>query len=901
MEVLAAVGLASSVVQFVQFGSLLCKEIHEYSSAFGRAPQKITDIERRVSLILTTLADVEDNGKAELDQEGRTIEDCNAKIKEVLVILNTLKLTPRPLEGKATSREWLQRSLTRIEVGWKAFKALHGDVKIEALQLSLDRLLALLALQLQVKANKKLDGSTEAIICRIESLDLDVRQEQKIYEQAGERGIKHVIPFVRNARFVGREEHIKKLEEKFSLGEPQVALCGLGGVGKTQIALEYAIRLKERSPSVSVFWVFASNGSRFEDAYRRIASICGIPGTRDPNANLLQIVHDWLERTYPCKWLMIVDNVDNASDFFEMQLFGKSMYEYVPQSPNGVTLYTTRNRDIAVDLASDQDPIHVGCLSTEEADQLLDKYVRDASTSDERLEFLQALEFLPLAITQAVAFMAKRRKTIAQYLKLFEKSDEAKARLLNYEFSDHGREARALDSVARTWIISFNLIKSNHSRAADLLTLMSFLDPQSVHPSLLLDDGENEWDLFDALEVLLAFSLIKINESDGTYSMHRLVQIVTCSWLASSSVGYYDKYAMQALFTIANRFPNGFVRNTAASVYVPHAEKVLASETKRTRLPDKLNQAMLLHKTAKYYCSLGHLNIAVARAKTAHSIRSETLGRLHPDTIVSLSSLGWINNRLRQYSVTQEIIEPVLGILIENGAFPVGLIREAANVLAQTLISQNQLDSAERLIRRVVPDNVIDKFAPSLLKKPSHDDLESYRLIVALGRIYLRRSAHEVAEEHYQKALTLYQKAFEKCSVDTDNASQALMGSIRHGISVTTEGLALVLSRQGRDEEAEVLYRKVLAERESTYGYRGFSTLVSLNHLARALDKQRKWEEAEAVWQRVCRDSEVVLGPGHRDTMRNQQSYAKLLETRSERMGEEANTASTQGVLDTAL
>lgn len=900
MEALAIVGLASSVVQFVQFGSLLCKEIHEYSSAFGRAPQKITDIERRVSLILTTLADVEDDGKAELDQERRTIEDCNAKIEELLVILDTWKLTSRPLEGKATCREWLHRSLNRMEMGWKAFKVLHGDVKIEALQLSLDRLLDLLGLQLQIKANRKLDGCTEAIIRRIESLDFDVRQEQKVYEQAGERGIKHVIPFVRNVRFIGREEIIKKLEEKFSLGEPQVALCGLGGVGKTQIALEYAIRLKERLPSVSVFWVFASNKSRFEDAYKRIASICGIPGHRDPNANLLQIVHDWLERTYPCKWLMVVDNVDNASDFFEMQLLGKSMYEYVPQSPNGIVLYTTRNRDIAIDLASDQDPIHVGFLSTEEADQLLDKYVRDASTSDERLEFLQALDYLPLAITQAVAFMAKRRKSIAQYLELFEKSDAAKARLLNYEFIDHGREARALDSVARTWMISFNLIKSNHPRAADSLSLMSFLDPQSVHPSLLPDDGEDEWDLFDALEVLLAFSLIKINGSDGTYSMHRLVQIVTCSWLASSNAGYYDKYAMKALYTLAKRLPDNFIENTAASVYFPHADKVLASEIKRTSLSDKLNQAILLHKTAKYYCSSGHLIIAEARAKQAHSIRTETLGRFHPDTIVSLISLGWINNRLRQYSVTRDTIEPVLGILIEKGTFPIGLMRELANVLAQALISQNQLDSAERLIRSVLPDHFIDNLAASILQKPSHDDLESYRLIVALGRRYLRGSAYEVAEDHYQKALTLYQKAFVKCSVDTDNASQTMMGSIRHGISVTTEGLALVLSHQGRDEKAEVLYRELLAERESTYGSRGFSTLVTLNHLARALGKQEKWEEAEAVWQRVCRDSEVVLGLGHRDTLRNQQSYANLQETKSERMWE-ASAASTQGVLDADL
>lgn len=241
-------------------------------------------------------------------------------------------------------------------------------------------------------------------------------------------------------------------------------------------------------------------------------------------------------------------------------------------------------------------------------------------------------------------------------------------------------------------------------------------------------------------------------------------------------------------------------------------------------------------------------------------------------------------------------MESVLCILIEKGTFPVELMREAATVLAQALLSQNQLDSGERLIRTVLPKNLIDNSAASPLQRPLHEDLESYCLIVTLARRYLRGSMYEVAEQHYQKALALYQNAFEKYSVVTDDASQTMMSSICHGITISTEGLALVLSHQGRDEKAEVLYRKLLADRESTYGSRGFDTLVSLNHLARALGKQQKWDEAEAVWQRVCRDSEVILGPGHKDTMRNQQSYAQFLKTRSERMGE-VSAVGTQGVL----
>ena len=885
MEALAAVGLAGSVAQFVQFAGQLCKEIHEYSSAFGRAPQKIIDIERRISLILTALVNVGDDPKAELERERQTLEECNIKIKELLTVLDTLKLTPRPVDGKAKSREWLNRGLNRIEVGWKAIKSLHGDEKIEALQLSLDRLLALLALQLQIKSNKKLDVSTEAVVDRVEQLRLEFRQEQQTYEQAGQGRVVHIIPFTRNTKFIGREEIIKKVEEKFSQNESRVALCGLGGVGKTQIALEYAIRLKERSPSISVFWVFASNKSRFEEAYKRIASTCSIPGHRDPDVNVLQIVRDWLERTYPCKWLMIIDNVDDAGEFFRLQFLGRSMADYVPQSSNGILLYTTRSRDIAVDLSSDREPINVGSLSTDEANRLLDQYVHDASTSEERFKILQALDYLPLAITQAVAFMAKRRKSVAQYLELFEKSDTAKARLLSYEFSDHGREARALDSVATTLMISFDHIKANHPRAAEVLSLMTFLDAQSVHPSLLANDGEDEWDLFDALEVLVAFSLVKNNEIEGTYSMHRLVQIATCSWLASSGSEAGEKYAAQAFRMLAEQFPDNLTRESTPYMYLPHADKVLASKDKRTNPPHKLDEANLLHKTAKYYCSSGHLIIAEDRAKKAHGIRAEALGHLHPDTLASLSTLGWINNRLRRYSATRDILKPALDVLVEEDTFPTGLMRDATNVLAQALISQNQLDSAEILIRRILPDRRIDDLEAGTIQKPSHEDLKAYRLIVTLGRMYRRASNDELAEIHCQKALMLYQKAFEQTSVDTSEASRAMMASIRHGITVATEGLALVSSQQGRHEKAEGLYRKLLAERESSYGHRSFSTLISLHHLAKALSEQEKWDEAEAVWQRVCRDSEAVLGSEHKDTVRIREGHARFLEARSVKMG----------------
>src|SRR5277367_5416122 len=122
-------------------------------------------------------------------------------------------------------------------------------------------------------------------------------------------------------------------------------------ISKSQIALEYAYRLKERLPLCSIFWIHASNSVRFEEAYQQIASECGVPGRDDPKLDLMQLVRNWLERNYKCGWLMIVDNVDDANVFFRAKTgTGMTLSKYIPQSSTGSILYTTRNRDIAIDL-----------------------------------------------------------------------------------------------------------------------------------------------------------------------------------------------------------------------------------------------------------------------------------------------------------------------------------------------------------------------------------------------------------------------------------------------------------------------------------------------------------------------------------------------------------------------
>ena len=121
---------------------------------------------------------------------------------------------------------------------------------------------------------------------------------------------------------------------------------------------------------------------------------------------MLQLVRNFLEAEYKCEWLMIVDNVDDRKMFFEDHSYrDKSLSEYIPQTTLGMLLYTTRNRDIAIDLDPYHDPIDVPSMNVHEARSLLGARVRAQrleSTEVDQIKLLEELVYLPLAITQAV-------------------------------------------------------------------------------------------------------------------------------------------------------------------------------------------------------------------------------------------------------------------------------------------------------------------------------------------------------------------------------------------------------------------------------------------------------------------------------------------------------------------
>jgi len=124
---------------------------------------------------------------------------------------------------------------------------------------------------------------------------------------------------------------------------------------KSQLAIEYAYRARERSPETWVFWVHASNAARFEQSFRDFADTVKIFGRRDPKANIFKLVHDWLHDSKKGKWVLILDNVDDAGFLLDANIQGQPgdlgsrasqpLREYLPRkSQNGSVLITSRSK-----------------------------------------------------------------------------------------------------------------------------------------------------------------------------------------------------------------------------------------------------------------------------------------------------------------------------------------------------------------------------------------------------------------------------------------------------------------------------------------------------------------------------------------------------------------------------
>ncbi|OQE34396.1 hypothetical protein PENCOP_c018G04079 [Penicillium coprophilum] len=697
------------------------------------------------------------------------------------------------------------------------------------------------------------------------------------------------VPFRRDPDFVSRDTLLDQIYEKISVPGSRIALVGVGGVGKSQLAIEYCYRLRDQSPDTWVFWVHASNAARFEQSFRDIADQVKIPGRQDPTANLFQLVESWLRDWKGVKWLLILDNVDDDGFLRQPSTIGqqglqighpnaatKPLLEFLPRSPNGSIIITSRNREVASKIVHHQDVIKIDPMNRSEALKLFQQKLGRLAETPETLTLVEELEFMPLAIVQAAGYIAHRapRCSVSQYLEKFRKSDGGATKLLHYEAGHLYRDWEAKNSILVTWQISFDYIRRIRPSAADLLSLMSFFDRQGISEDLLRvqseiqdedssseeitfdrrdedtdstseSDTDDEFD--DDLTILRDFSFIFVSEKMTVFTMHRLVQLTVRVWLKTN--GQIERWKEEFITRLYQRFPTGEYENWArCRSLFPHMKSAVSQ---RPESQDCLHKwATLLYKGAWYAHGSG--NIAESRNMAFKSRRERVLmfGLEGEHTLDSTAMLANVYRLEGRWEEAEQLEVQVMETCkTKLGVDHPSTLRSMAN-LASTFWNQGRWEEAEQLGVQVMETSKT---------KLGVDHPSTLTSMANLASTFWNQGRWEEAEQ---------------LGVQVMEISKAKLGVDHPDTLMSIGNLASIYRNQGRWNEAEQLGVQVLETRKTKLGVDHPDTLTSIGNLASTYRNQGRWEEAEQLELQVMDTSKTKLGVDHPSTLTSMANLA---------------------------
>jgi hypothetical protein len=687
-EALVVIGIIANIVALIDFTGKAVSRINSFVGDARKVPALYRDVQSILLLVADTVRELDKQAKeGDLDEKRcHTVQPTIKRCEEELANLKALleKTLPGDKDGR---RDRLHKAIT----------SLRKDKEVQDIVQSISKKIQLVAANYTISTSK-----SKRVSDAISSLSISNTQEHQTY---------FMVPIQWSDDFSGRKDELTELERRLESPDKlsRVALVGLGGMGKTRIAIEYARRFR-KSGEVSVFWVHASSAGRMRKAYFDIANEAQIPGRQDTKIDIFTLVKNWLEDQKSGKWLLIVDNADDADLLYKHG--GPRLADWLPRSESGSILMTTRSERVGISFATAANMIRLAGLNPEDSIVLVaSKLPDDPSSAAGHADLAQELECIPLALVQAAAFISINGLTVSEYLDLYRANDSAKFELLSEDFEDEVRDIEIRNPIATTWAITFDRIRSQEPFAADILSLMSVLDAQAI-PESLLSISDSPIKLKKALGSLRSYSLISFRRravdshahDDPTYDLHRLVGLTTRNWLNMNNS--LDLWTNRAIKLLDSRYPDGeFDTRDVWLKYLSHAVTLLANEkispdVSQSKIQREFlgvhldcgnlpavfsNQGLrgdhaldgdwcpnctvsLLNNVSKSFATDGALTQAKLYAERALVVAAECLGKEHLGTLdsldVSITSCIVPPLKLHHVQFTFEWIYPIRQILI---------------------------------------------------------------------------------------------------------------------------------------------------------------------------------------------------------------------------------------------
>ncbi len=649
------------------------------------------------------------------------------------------------------------------------------------------------------------------------------------------------IPYRRNPFFTGREEELKGLHDALHadsaayLTQAQ-GISGLGGIGKTQTAIEYAYRY--RAEYQAVLWASAASSVVLTAAFVRIAALLQLPEQNEPDQQrVVEAVMRWLRTN--AQWLLILDNVEDLA----------IVEPFLPMAGRGHVLLTTRARalgGIARRVEIEKMQAEVGALFLlRRADILPLSAMLDEARVDERalsIQITQEMDGLPLALDQAGAYIKETPCTLSEYLDLY------RARNTDLLKEPH-EDAAYPDSVATTWSLSFEKVAYANPAASELLHLLAFLYPEaipeeivteaSVHMGTVLGPVATNTLQFDsALKEMLRFSLVYRDPDMQTLTIHRLVQAV---FQSTMECDIQHLWAIRAVQAVNEIFPGvEFATWSRCQRYILQAQ-VCATLIEKWGLTF-VNAARLLNQAGAYLRIRARYTDAESFYQQALVIWHHELGAMHPHVAACCNNLGLLYFEQGRYEEAESLYRLALTIWQQAGSEYSRYVATCCSNIARLSLKQGKYEQAEKLLQAALT-------LREALFGSQHPDTAT--VLNHLAELFLARGQYSQAENYYQQARAIREQQ---------------LGLLHPETAVTLDGLARLYRAQGKYKQAEFLLQDILATTETLLDPDHPEVATILNNLAVVYETEGKYAQVEQLYQRALHIREHHLGSQHPDT-----------------------------------
>jgi len=543
------------------------------------------------------------------------------------------------------------------------------------------------------------------------------------------------VPHQQNPHFIGRDALLDQIHQALTSNQAAAltAIHGLGGVGKTTLATEYAYR--RASDYDIVWWVRAEETATLAADFSALAAQLNLP---EKDARETPVIVEAVRRELNgrTRWLLVFDNARGAED----------LRDYLPRSRTGHALITSRDANWGAMARK----LEVTTLAPADAMKFL---LERARQSDETAagKLAEALGSLPLALEQAAAYIEATEETLAGYLELF----RARRQEL---WPDEKPPAGYPDTVATTWLISFAEAEQQSAAAADLLRLCAFLAPDDIPLQMLRDGAEHlpeplaaavadKLALNKAIAALRRYSLIE--KKDDNLSVHRLVQAVTRDRLAQDE---QMKWAEAAVRMVNDAFPGNSddVRNW------PVCRKLLPHALAAAEQGEALNVAAeatgrLFNETGTYFEARAQYPESKRSYERALKILEAALGEDHLDVAIVINNLGNMLKALGKAREARQCLERALRIAEAAFGSDHPNVATYVNNLGTAMEDIGKLDEARQCYERAlrITEAAFGSDHPNVANRVNN--LGS--VLKALGKL-------DEARQCFERALRIAEAAF---------------------------------------------------------------------------------------------------------------------------------------------